>query len=110
MEITLPDPNEAPSLVPGARPISLPKFLGYTPIPALTSALGTTRTRFIALEPIIDAALGRGLVYLWRAFAAFAPEKVFSHMIEAVLGEVYIDTGGDLKACNALLRGFGIID
>ena len=40
----------------------------------------------------------------------FAPEKVFSDMIEAVLGAVYIDTGGDLKACDALLRGFGIID
>ena len=31
-------------------------------------------------------------------------------MIEAVLGAVYIDTGGDLKACDALLRRFGIID
>lgn len=31
-------------------------------------------------------------------------------MIEAVLGAVYIDTGGDLRACDALLRKFGIID
>ena len=109
-EIAPPDPNEAPSLVPGARPTSLPQFLRHAPIPALVSALGATRTRFAALEPIIDAALGRGLVYPWRAFAAFAPEKVFSDMIEAVLGAVYIDTGGDLQACDALLRGFGIID
>jgi len=109
-EIAPPDPNEAPSIVPGARPTSLPKFLRHAPIPALASALSATRTRFAALEPIIDAALGHGLVYPWRAFAAFAPEKVFSDMIEAVLGAVYIDTTGDLRACDALLRRFGIMD
>ena len=109
-EITPPDPNGAPSLVPGARPISLSKVLRHAPIPALASALSATRIRFAALEPFINAALSHGLVYPWRAFAAFAPEKVFSDMIEAVLGAVYIDTGGDLRACDALLRGFGIID
>ncbi|KAK3175196.1 hypothetical protein OEA41_002442 [Lepraria neglecta] len=103
-------PDEAPSLIPCARSTSIPKVLRYAPIPALTSALGATRTRLAALEPIINATLGRRLVYPWRAFAAFAPEKVFSDMIEAVLGAVYIDTGGDLTACDALLRGFGIID
>ena len=109
-EIAPPAPNEAPSLVPSARPISLSNFLRHAPIPALISALRATRTRFAALEPIIKASLDRGLVYPWRAFAAFAPEKVFSDMVEAVLGAVYIDTRGDLDACDALLRGFGIMD
>lgn len=109
-EIAPPAPNEAPSLVPGARPISLSDFLRHAPIPALISALRATRTRFAALKPIIKASLGRDLVYPWRAFAAFAPEKVFSDMVEAVLGAVYIDTGGDLNACDALLRRFGIMD
>ncbi|KAL8855412.1 MAG: hypothetical protein Q9178_007950 [Gyalolechia marmorata] len=52
------------------------------------SALNATRDRFAALEPVIDAAFGHSLVYPWQAFAAFAPEKVFSDMIEAVLGAV----------------------
>ena len=109
-EIASPDPNEAPSLVPTARPISLSKCLRHAPILALASALSATHTRFAALEPIINAAWSHGLVYPWRAFAAFAPEKVFSDMIEAVLGAVYIDRGGDLRACDALLRRFGITD
>lgn len=87
-----------------------PNVFDIRPILALASVLSATRTRFAALEPIINTALSHGLVYLWRAFAAFAPEKVFSDMIEAVLGAVYIDTAGDLRACDALLRRFGITD
>ena len=109
-EIASPDPNEAPSLVPTARLISLSKCLRHAPILALASILSATRTRFAALEQIINAALSHGLVYPWRAFAAFAPEKVFSDMIEAVFSAVYIDTAGDLRAYDALLRRFGITD
>ena len=68
------------------------------------------RTRFAALGSIIDTSLSHGLVYPWRAFAAFAPEKVFKDVIEAVLGAVYIDTGDDLRVCDALLRKFEIIN
>lgn len=110
MEIATPDPKKAPSLIPGARSTSLHQFLRHAPIPALTAALHATRARFAALEPIIHAAFGHGLVYPWRALAAFAPEKVFSDLIEAVLGAVYIDTNGDLKACMAMLRRFGVLD
>ena len=66
--------------------MSLPNFLRHPPIPTFASALSN---RFAALAPAIDyAALGHGLVYTWRAFAAFAPEKVSSDLIEAVLGPV----------------------
>ena len=75
-----------------------------------TAALYATRTRFAALEPIFRAAFDYGLVYPWRALAAFAPEKVFSDLIEAVLGAIYIDTNGDLKACVAILRRFGVLE
>ena len=93
----------APSLIPSAMSISQPQFLRCTPVPALTAALYATHTRFAALEPIFRAAFDYGLFYPWRALAAFAPEKVFSDLIEAVLGAIYIDTNGDLKACIAML-------
>ena len=108
-EIASPDPKEAPLLVPSARPISLPQFLRHAPIPDLISALTATRDRFAALEPVIDAAFSHSLVYPWQEFAAFAPEKVFSDMIEAVLGAVYVDTSGDLELCEAVLARFGIL-
>lgn len=67
------------------------------------------RTRFAALKPAVDIAFAHSHVYPWRALAAFALEKVFSDLIEATLGAVYIDTSGDLKVCEALLRRFGIL-
>lgn len=109
-EIASPDPKKAPSLIPSAMSISLPQFLRRTPVPALTAALYAMRTRFAALEPIFRAASDYGLVYPWRALAAFAPEEVFSDLIEAVLGAIYIDTNGDLKACMAILRRFGVLE
>ena len=84
--------------------ISIPQFLRRTPVAALTAALYATRTRFAALEPTFRAAFAYGLVYPWRALAAFAPEKVFSDLIEAVSGAIYIDTNGNLKVCMAILR------
>ena len=103
VEIASPDPRKAPSFIPSAMSISLPQFLRRTPVPALTAAPYATRTRFAALEPIFRAAFDYGLVYPWRALAAFAPEKVFGDLIEAVLGAIYIDTNGDLKAFAAAL-------
>ena len=41
---------------------------------------------------------------------ASAPKKVFNDMIEGVLGAVNVDTGGDLRGCDVLLREFGTID
>ena len=41
--------------------------------------------------------------------AALAPEKVFSDIIEAILGAVYIDSSGDLDVCEEFLRRFGIL-
>ncbi len=61
-------------------------FLRRTPVPALYA----TRTRFAALEPIFRAAFDYGLVYQWRVLVPFAPEKVFTDLIEAVLGTRYI--------------------
>ena len=62
VEIASPDPRKAPSLIPSAMSISLPKFLRRTPVPALTAALYATRTRFAALEPIFRADFLDGVV------------------------------------------------
>ena len=102
--------DDPPVLHPSFKPISLSNFLRYAPIPALKFALNATRTRFAALQTSINTALGQEFIYPWRLLAALAPEKVFSDMVEAVLGAVYIDTGGDMDVCCALLRRFGILN
>ena len=50
-----------------------------------------------SLRAELRVAFDYGLVCPWRVLAVFAPEKVFSDLIEAVLGAIYIDTNGDLK-------------
>ena len=90
--------------------ISQSQFLRRTPVPTLITALYATRIRFATLELIFCAAFDYGLVYPGRALAAFAPGKVFSGSIKAVLGTIFIDTDGDLKACMATLRRLGVLE
>ena len=110
VEIASPDPRKAPSLIPSTMSISQPQFLQRTPVPALTAALYATRIRFATLELMFWAAFDYGLVYPWRALAAFALGEVLSGLIKAVLGTIYTDTDGDLKACMATLWRFGVLE
>lgn len=101
--------NRTPSFTSGERIVSLPAFLRHAPIASLTSALSATYTRFAALRSALDATFAQDHTYPWRALAALAPEKVFSDMVEAILGALYIDTSGDFELCRGFLRKLGIL-
>ena len=64
-----------PSAYACSRPCSRPLCYAYS--------LCSFRANFFVQHLITD------FVYPWRALAAFAPEKVFSDLIEAVLGAIY---------------------
>jgi dsRNA-specific ribonuclease len=66
-------------------------------------------SRFEMLGDPIANALQTSDVYPWPDLAALAPEKFFSDVVEAILGAIYLDTRGDLNACEVFLEKLGIL-
>jgi len=62
----------------------------------------TTRQR-------IGNGLNAGLEYPWADLIALEPPKVFSDIVESVLGAIFIDTRGDLDACETFLENLGLM-
>lgn len=58
----------------------------------------------------ILAALGKDERYPWHLLARIDAPKFLSDIVESVIGAVYVDTQGDLAACERLVRRFGILD
>ncbi|KAI9883737.1 MAG: hypothetical protein M1823_004494 [Watsoniomyces obsoletus] len=47
--------------------------------------------------------------YPWTALAGLQADKFFSDIVESVLGAIYIDTRGDLGACESFLEKLGVL-
>ncbi|KAK5174894.1 Dicer-like protein 2 [Saxophila tyrrhenica] len=56
----------------------------------------------------IDNALHNGEEYPWPEIMALEAPKFFSDMIESVLGAIYLDSEGDLAACERFLQKLGV--
>jgi dsRNA-specific ribonuclease len=48
--------------------------------------------------------------YPWHLFALTDPPKFLSDIVESIIGAVYIDSHGDISACEAIVRRLGIFD
>ncbi|KAF2766032.1 P-loop containing nucleoside triphosphate hydrolase protein [Teratosphaeria nubilosa] len=51
-----------------------------------------------------------GATYPWLELTALNPPKFFSDLVESVLGAIYVDTNGDLGACELFVKRLGILD
>jgi dsRNA-specific ribonuclease len=73
------------------------------------------RSRDIALQQHqqarvqIIAALNDDARYPWHLFALTAAPKVLSDIVESVIGAVYIDSHGDVDACEVFIRRLGVL-
>ncbi|KAL3463565.1 hypothetical protein BJX64DRAFT_276446 [Aspergillus heterothallicus] len=47
--------------------------------------------------------------YLWTPLATLHPEKFLSDIIESLLGAIFVDSAGDLRACAAFLENLGLL-
>lgn len=94
-------------VVPSTHEIHLHDFLrcNYTVTMQRASAVALHRT----LRAKILEALGHGDVYPWPALFTLHPPKLFCDLFEAVLGAIYIDSGGDLEVCGAFLERTGLL-
>ena len=103
------DLTRKPQTVPSSRQLTLPHFLLHAPNPALSENLRTTITRFEAIKSSISSCLASGSTYPWIDLLDFSPEKLISDLVESTLGAIYLDTKGDLAACERWLEKLGVL-
>jgi dsRNA-specific ribonuclease len=58
----------------------------------------------------IDAALDSDARYPWHLLSLTDAPKFLSDIVESVIGAIYIDSRGDISACEVFVRRLGILD
>ncbi|KAK3643224.1 Dicer-like protein 2 [Elasticomyces elasticus] len=58
---------------------------------------------------LIEHTLQAGHKYPWPDLLAMAPQKFFSDIVESILGAIYVDTRGNLAACEVFLDNLGVM-
>jgi len=68
-----------------------------------------TETRHAAMRETILASLYESHYYPWALLMRLQPQKFYSDLFEAVLGAVWVDSGGDWTACSDVAERVGIL-
>lgn len=66
------------------------------------------------LREKVQAVLDTGMFYPWTELASFEAEtdgkhKMFADILEAIIGAVFVDSGGDFGSIKALTERFGML-
>lgn len=101
--------HSPPTTTRSAVELSVLSLLRRSPSVDISMALGSTINRFKVLQPTISSSLEEGNVYPWTGLAALAPEKLVSDLVESVLGAIYVDTAGNMDACEKWLEKLGVL-
>lgn len=75
---------------------------------AIALAQRQCQEQFLVLHDPIVALLDNGKMYPWSLLARFEAPKFFSDIIESIIGAIYVDSRGDLSACESFLSKLGI--
>ncbi|KAL2783849.1 ribonuclease III domain-containing protein [Aspergillus keveii] len=65
--------------------------------------------RYLVLRDQIIFCLQKAKEYPWQALIKLNADKYFSDLIESVLGAIYVDSSGDLAACESFLEKIGLL-
>jgi len=65
--------------------------------------------RYTKLREQITTALEMGLEYPWGLLAGLRADKFYSDIVESVIGAIFVDSRGDLKACEAFVERLGLM-
>ncbi|KAF2803659.1 P-loop containing nucleoside triphosphate hydrolase protein [Mytilinidion resinicola] len=66
--------------------------------------------RHMVSRDAILSALKEDRKYPWYLFARTEAEKFFSDVVESMIGAIYVDSHGDISACEGFIRNLGIMD
>lgn len=58
----------------------------------------------------IEKALAHGTEYPWVELVTLSPPKFFCDLVESILGAIFIDTHGNLAACEVFVEKLGILN
>lgn len=68
-----------------------------------------TFRRYDKLKDDIEQALATGRMFPWAALTRLQAPKLFSDMIESLIGAVYLDSEGNVEIVKELLRTLGVL-
>lgn len=71
-------------------------------------AHGASVTRHQDMRDEIDHALSLEPSYPWALLSRYGPAKLFSDLIESILGAIYIDSNANHDICDAFLETLGL--
>ncbi|KAL4817898.1 ATP-dependent helicase dcl2 [Aspergillus spinulosporus] len=110
--------TEAETETISSRPqtISLYTYLRYSPSRPLplhaepeSSSSSNALTRHNLLRSSILHALSNTKAYPWSLFSAIHADKFFSDIVESIIGAIFVDSGGDLRACAGFIERLGVV-
>jgi len=67
-------------------------------------------TRHQQMHNNIRHALNSDTAYPWALLSLYDPAKIFSDLIESILGAIYIDSGANHDICDAFLERLGLFE
>lgn len=94
---------------PESQPVYLWQCMLHSS-PRLLDDFGNTFARYKKYRDEIEQSLASDSIFPWAALTRLQAPKVFSDLVESLLGAIYIDSGGSLDSVRAVLRKLGILD
>ncbi|KAF2839628.1 ribonuclease III [Patellaria atrata CBS 101060] len=76
----------------------------------ITVAQQVSLARWSELRDVICGELSTGKRFPWNLLARLEVPKFMSDLVESVIGAVFLDSCGDVAACEALAARFGVLD
>ncbi|KAF7978649.1 hypothetical protein HWV62_45160 [Athelia sp. TMB] len=76
--------------------------------PKILEELRHTEDRYIMNKDDIEAALFTDEIFPWAALTRLQAPKLFSDLIESLLGAIYLDSDGNFEVIRDVLRTIGI--
>jgi endoribonuclease Dicer len=110
VDTSMPRPNKQGgiSVQPDIQHIYLWQCLLHSS-PRILDDFNNTLPRYQKSRAEIEAALTKETIFPWTALTRLQAPKLYSDMIESLLGAIYLDSNGDFNVIRRVLRTLGIL-
>ncbi|KAG8214301.1 hypothetical protein J3R82DRAFT_7412 [Butyriboletus roseoflavus] len=110
VDASMPGPNARGKIVmqPKTNTIHLFQCLQHSS-PVILEDQKLTFNRYSKVKDEIEGALTMGEMFPWAALTRLQAPKLFSDMIESLIGAVYLDSEGNMDTVRALLSKLGVL-